>query len=202
MAMAILFLIQFSSLYGKDEYTGEGFFGEIYDAQVSGLTIQGTINVDSARNYTYFGVLAGYSGGCTFSNCVSEVSFKNNGNLVYGTFGLIGQAIDTTVEYCRNVADITITGDMGSLYVGGIVGYAQGTTVRYCANTADMVLAVPQGGGIAGQLGSGCQVTNCYVTGKLTGFGSASLGGIAGIVGANTGIQHCYFSRKYRFFSS
>lgn len=186
--------LDFSSLYGKDEYTGEGFFGEIYDAQVSGLTIQGTINVDSARNYTYFGVLAGYSGGCTFSNCVSEVSFKNNGNLVYGTFGLIGQAIDTTVEYCRNVADITITGDMGSLYVGGIVGYAQGTTVRYCANTADMVLAVPQGGGIAGQLGSGCQVTNCYVTGKLTGFGSASLGGIAGIVGANTGIQHCYFS--------
>ena len=186
--------LDFSSLYGKVQYASDGFFGYIQNATVTDLTIQGTVVTTSAKEYTAFGTIAGETSGATISNCISKVSFKNNGFHVYGMIGLIGYASDTTIKYCRNDGDITITGDMGSLYVGGIVGYAQGTTMCYCANTADMVLAVPQGGGIAGQLSSGCQVTNCYVTGKLTGFGYTSLGGIAGIVGANTGIQHCYFS--------
>lgn len=193
--------LDFSSLYGKNEYTAEGFFGEIYGAEVSGLTIQGTITVDSTRKYTYFGVLAGFAGGCTFSDCVANVSFTNNGQYVYGTLGLIGWSADTNIEYCQNKGNYTITGSMGSLYVGGIAGFADGTSeIRYCMNTGDMTVNAPHAGGIVGHLTGNAKLINCYSVGKLTpcGKGIEDIGGIVGTVGSNTGtnntVQHCYFS--------
>ena len=192
--------LDFSSLYGKNEYTGEGFFGEIYGAQVSGLTIQGTINVDSARNYTYFGILAGYSGGCTFSDCVTDVTFNNNGNSVAGTIGLCGYAADNLFEYCRSNGSVTVTGTMMSLYVGGIAGYVgEKSEIKYCSNTGDMTVNASHAGGIVGHLSGNATMTNCYSTGNLTpcGKGIEDIGGIVGTVGSNSGtnntISHCYF---------
>ncbi len=189
--------LNFSENYGKSDYPSFGFFSEIYGAEVSDLTIEGTLEVDSEQEYTFFGVFTGVASDCTFSNCVSNVIFKNNDNRVYGTFGLIGYAIDTTVEYCRNVADITITGDMGSLYVGGIVGFAESnkgiSKISYCSNTGDMTLAAPHGSGIVGQLGGKSQVSNCYSTGKLIPIGNTEIGGIAGTVGSSATVNHCYY---------
>ena len=133
--------IDFTSIYGKDLLVG--FFGDIEEAEVSGLTIEGNLDVTNTDNeYTVYGTIAGFAGDCTISDCVSNVSFNNNGKYVYGFIGMVGQAYGTTFEYCENTADITISGDSGSVYVGGIVGYAQiGTEVRYCSSTGDMVYA-------------------------------------------------------------
>lgn len=187
--------IDFTPIYGKDLLVG--FFGDIEEAEVSGLTIEGSIDVTNADNdYTYYGTIAGFAGDCTISDCVSNVSFNNNGKYVYGFMGMVGQADGTTFEYCENTADITISGDSSSLYVGGIVGYAQnGTEVRYCSNAGDMVYAAANAGGIAGRLIENAKVINSYVTGKLTplGNGTTDVGGIVGSV-AGGSVSDCYFA--------
>lgn len=187
--------IDFTSIYGKDVLVG--FFGDIEEAEVSGLTIEGSIDVTNTDNdYTFYGTIAGFAGDCTISDCVSNVSFNNNGKYVYGLMGMVGQADGTTFEYCENTADITISGDSGSLYVGGIVGYAQnGTEVRYCSSTGDMVYAAPDAGGIVGCLYGDSKVINSYVTGKLTpvGNGTTDVGGIVGSV-AGGSVSDCYFA--------
>ena len=148
------------------------------------------------NDYTFYGTIAGFAGDCTITDCVSNVSFNNNGKYVYGLMGMVGQADATTFEYCENTADITISGDSSSLYVGGIVGYAQnGTEVRYCSNTGDMVYAAATAGGIAGRLIENAKVVNSYVTGKLTpvGNGTTDVGGIVGSV-AGGSVSDCYFA--------
>ena len=187
--------IDFTSIYGKDLLVG--FFGDIEGAEVSGLTIEGSIDVTNADNdYTYYGTIAGFAGDCTISDCVSNVSFNNNGKYVYGLMGMVGQADGTTFEYCENTADITISGDSSSLYVGGIVGYAQnGTEVRYCSNTGDMVYAAATAGGIAGRLIENAKVVNSFVTGKLAPLGNGTTD-VGGIVGSAKGgsVSDCYFA--------
>lgn len=188
--------LDFSEVYRQQYVTG--LFGTLKKAKIYDLTVNGTfdIAIDDGE-YRYFGSIAGLSENSLISNCISNVTFKNNDNFVYGTFGLTGYAIDTTVEYCRNVADITITGDMGSLYVGGIVGFAESnkgiSKISYCSNTGDMTLAAPHGGGIVGQLGGKSQVSNCYSSGKLIPIGNTEIGGIAGTVGSSATVNHCYY---------
>ena len=191
--------LDLSDVYGATVLCG--FFGDIENAEISSLTVQGTINVNSEREYTYYGAIAGFAGGCTIFDCTADVSFTNNENLVYGMIGLCGQASDTVIDYCRNTADILITGDMGSLYVGGIAGYVDGNSeIRNCVNTGEMELAASTGGEIVGQLSSGgAKIINCYATGKLTpyGTGNTDIGGIVGVAGGSSGnaeVRHCYFA--------
>ena len=191
--------LDLSDVYGATGLCG--FFGDIENAEISSLTVQGTINVNSEREYTYYGAIAGFAGGCTIFDCTADVSFTNNENLVYGVIGLCGYASDTVIDYCRNTADILITGDMGSLYVGGIAGYVDGNSeIRNCVNTGKMELAASTGGEIVGQLSSGgAKIINCYATGKLTpyGTGNTDIGGIVGVAGGSSGnaeVRHCYFA--------
>ena len=191
--------LDLSDVYGTTVLCG--FFGNIENAEISSLTVQGTINVNSEREYTYYGAIAGFAGGCTIFDCTADVSFTNNENLVNGTIGLCGWASDTVIDYCRNTADILITGDMSSLYVGGIAGYVDGNSeIRNCVNTGEMELAAPTGGEIVGQLSSGgAKIINCYATGKLTpyGKGNTDIGGIVGVAGGSSGnaeVRHCYFA--------
>ena len=191
--------LDLSDVYGATVLCG--FFGDIENAEISSLTVQGTINVNSEREYTYYGAIAGFAGGCTIFDCTADVSFTNNENLVYGTIGLCGQASDTVIDYCRNTADILITGDMGSLYVGGIAGYVDGNSeIRNCVNTGEMKLAAPTGGEIVGQLSSGgAKIINCYATSKLTPYGTGNTDscGIVGVAGGSSGnaeVRHCYFA--------
>lgn len=50
--------LDFSENYGKTEYPSFGFFSEVYDAEISGLTIQGKLDVSNS-GYVYFGTVAG-----------------------------------------------------------------------------------------------------------------------------------------------
>lgn len=187
--------LDFSENYGKAEYPSFGLFSEIYGAEVSGLTVQGKVDVSNA-NYTLFGTIAGVAADSKISDCVSDVSFTDTDKYINGTVALCGYAINSTIEYCQNKGNFTITKDTTQFWMGGIVGLAENSTVQYCANTGDMTSWTPHTGGIVGQLIGSAKVINCYSTGKMVplGNGTTDFGGIAGAVGAGTEIRHCYFA--------
>ena len=187
--------LDFSENYGKAEYPSFGFFSEVYGAEISGLTIQGKLDVSNS-GWVYFGTVAGVAADSKISDCVSDASFTDTDKYINGTVALCGYAIDSTIEYCQNKGDFSITKDTSSFQMGGIVGLAQNSTVQYCANTGDMTSWTPCTGGIVGQLFQNSKIINCYSTGKMVplGKGNTDFGGIAGIVGADTEIRHCYFA--------
>ena len=187
--------LDFSENYGKAEYPSFGFFSEVYGAEISGLTIQGKLDVSNS-GWVYFGTVAGVAADSKISDCVSDVSFTDTDKYINGTVALCGYAINSTIEYCQNKGNFSITKDVTSFQMGGIVGLAQNSTVQYCANTGDMTSWTPCTGGIVGQLFQNSKIINCYSTGKMVplGNGTTDFGGIAGIVGAGTEIRHCYFA--------
>ena len=194
--------LDFSDAYGMIEYESYGFFGYIENAEISGLTVQGSVNATGSRKYSDFGSIVGASIKSTIRDCVSDISFTNSDNYLYGSIGLCGFAMDSTFEHCQSKGSISVTrtdNDGASLNVGGIVGYAGGTSeIRYCFNTADIEVRANSIGGIAGSLGSGNpSITNCYSIGKLTVLGKPSGGNTGGIVGYIYGappIKSCYFA--------
>ena len=187
--------LDFSENYGKTEYPSFGFFSEISGAEISGLTIQGKVDVSNS-GYVYFGTVAGVAADSKISDCVSDVSFTDTDKYINGTVALCGYAINSTIEYCQNKGNFSITKDVSFFQMGGIVGLAQNSTVQYCANTGDMTSWTPCTGGIVGQLYQASKIINCYSTGKIVplGKGTTDFGGIAGTVGAKTEIRHCYFA--------
>ena len=187
--------LDFSENYGKTEYPSFGFFSEVYGAEISGLTIQGKLDVSNS-GAVYFGTVAGVAADSKISDCASDVSFTDTDKYINGTVALCGYAINSTIEYCQNKGNFSITKDVSSFQMGGIVGLAQNSTVQYCANTGDMTSWTPCTGGIVGQLFQNSKIINCYSTGKMVplGKGNTDFGGIAGIVGAGTEIRHCYFA--------
>ena len=187
--------LDFSENYGKTEYPSFGFFSEVYGAEISGLTIQGKLDVSNS-DPVFFGTVAGAATDSKIFDCVSDVSFTDTDKYINGTVAMCGYAINSTIEYCQNKGNFSITKDVSSFQMGGIVGLAQNSTVQYCANTGDMTSWTPCTGGIVGQLYQDSKIINCYSTGKMfpLGKGNTDFGGIAGIVGAGTEIRHCYFA--------
>ena len=182
--------LDFSENYGKTAYPSFGFFSEVYGAEISGLTIQGKLDVSNS-GYVYFG-----TADSKISDCVSDVSFTDTEKYINGTVALCGYAINSTIEYCQNKGNFAVTKDTTQFWMGGIVGLAQNSTVQYCANTGDMTSWTPCTGGIVGQLYQASKIINCYSTEKMVplGKGTTDFGGIAGVVGAGTEIRHCYFA--------
>ena len=188
--------LDFSENYGKTEYPSFGFFSEVYGAEISGLTIQGKLDVSNA-NYIFFGTIAGVAADSKIFDCVSDVSFTDTErDDINGTVAMCGYAINSTIEYCQNKGDFSVMKKTTQFWMGGIVGRAENSTVQYCANTGDMTSWTPSSGGIVGQLVDSSKIINCYSTGKIVplGKGTTDFGGIAGIVGAGTEIRHCYFA--------
>ena len=187
--------LDFSENYGKAEYPVFGFFSVAYGAEISGLTIQGKLDVSNS-GYVFFGTVAGVAENSKISDCVSDVSFTDTDKYINGPAALCGYAINSTIEHCQNKGDFSITQDVTSFQMGGIVGLAQNSTVQYCANTGDMTSWTPHTGGIVGELYQDSKIINCYSTGKIVplGKGTTDFGGIAGTVGTGTEIRHCYFA--------
>ncbi len=189
--------LDFSENYGKTEYPSFGFFSEVYGAEISGLTIQGKLDVSNS-GYVYFGTVAGVAADSKISGCVSDVSFTDTDKYINGTVALCGYAIDSTIEYCQNEGNFSVMKDTSRFWMGGIAGLAEKSTVQYCANTGDMTSWTPHTGGIVGELYQDSKIVNCYSTGKMVplGNGTTDFGGIAGTVWAGTEISHCYFAGK------
>ena len=187
--------LDFSENYGKTEYPSFGFFSEIYGAEISGLTIQGKLDVSNSAP-VFFGTVAGVAADSKISECVSDVSFTDTDKYINGTVAMCGYAINSTIEYCQNKGDFSVMKDTSQFWMGGIAGLAENSTVQYCANTGDMTSWTPSSGGIVGQLIQNSKIINCYSTGKIVplGKGTTDFGGITGTVGAGTEIRHCYFA--------
>ena len=187
--------LDFSENYGKTEYPSFGFFSEIYGAEISGLTIQGKLDVSNS-DPVFFGTVAGVAADSKISDCVSDVSFTDTDKYINGTVAMCGYAINSTIEYCQNKGDFSVMKDTSQFWMGGIAGLAENSTVQYCANTGDMTSWTPSSGGIVGQLIQNSKIINCYSTGKIVplGKGTTDFGGITGTVGAGTEIRHCYFA--------
>ena len=187
--------LDFSENYGKTEYPSFGFFSEVHGAEISGLTIQGNLDVSNSE-YVFFGTVAGVAVDSKISDCVSNVSFTDTDKYINGTVALCGYAINSTIEYCQNKGNFSVMKDTSQFWMGGIVGLAENSTVQYCVNTGDMTSWTPSSGGIVGFLTKSSKVINCYSTGKIVplGKGTTDFGGIAGTVGAGTEIRHCYFA--------
>ena len=187
--------LDFSENYGKTEYPSFGFFSEIYGAEISGLTIQGKLDVSNSAP-VFFGTVAGVAADSKISDCVSDVSFTDTDKYINGTVAMCGYAINSTIEYCQNKGDFSVMKDTSQFWMGGIAGLAENSTIQYCANTGDMTSWTPSSGGIVGQLIQNSKIINCYSTGKIVplGKGTTDFGGITGTVGAGTEIRHCYFA--------
>ena len=187
--------LDFSENYGKTEYPSFGFFSEIYGAEISGLTIQGKLDVSNSAP-VFFGTVAGVAADSKISDCVSDVSFTDTDKYINGTVAMCGYAVNSTIEYCQNKGDFSVMKDTSQFWMGGIAGLAENSTVQYCANTGDMTSWTPSSGGIVGQLIQNSKIINCYSTGKIVplGKGTTDFGGITGTVGAGTEIRHCYFA--------
>ena len=188
--------LDFSENYGKTEYPSFGFFSEVYGAEISGLTIQGKLDVSNS-GYVYFGTVAGVAADSKIFDCVSDVSFTDTERAdINGTVAMCGYAINSTIEYCQNKGDFSVMKDTSLFWMGGIAGLAENSVVQYCANTGNMTSWTPHTGGIVGQMIDSSKIINCYSTGKIVplGKGTTDFGGIAGTVGAGTEIGHCYFA--------
>ena len=187
--------LDFSENYGKTEYPSFGFFSEVYGAEISGLTIQGKLDVSNSAP-VFFGTVAGVAADSKIFDCVSDVSFTDTDKYINGTVAMCGYAINSTIEYCQNKGDFSVMKDTSQFWMGGIAGLAENSAVQYCSNTGDMTSWTPSSGGIVGQLIQNSKVINCYSTGKMVPFGNGTtdFGGIAGVVGAGTEIRHCYFA--------
>ena len=187
--------LDFSENYGKEAYPSFGFFSEIYGAEISGLTVQGKLDVSNSAP-VFFGTVAGVAADSKISDCVSDVSFTDTDKYINGTVAMCGYAINSTIEYCQNKGDFSVMKDTSQFWMGGIAGLAENSTVQYCANTGDMTSWTPSSGGIVGQLIQNSKIINCYSTGKIVplGKGTTDFGGITGTVGAGTEIRHCYFA--------
>lgn len=105
--------LDFSENYGKSEYPSFGFFSEVYGAEISGLTIQGKLDVSNA-GYVYFGTVAGVAADSKIFDCVSDVSFTDTDKYINGTVAMCGYAINSTIEYCQNKGNFSITKDVTS----------------------------------------------------------------------------------------
>ena len=187
--------LDFSENYGKTAYPSFGFFSEVYGAEISGLTIQGKVDVSNSE-YVFFGTVAGVAENSKISDCVSDVSFTDTGKYIKGTVAMCGHAINSTIEYCQNKGNFSVMKNISQSWMGGIAGVADNSTVQYCVNTGNMTSWTHSSGGIVGLLAKSSKVINCYSTGKIVplGNGTTDFGGIAGTVGAGTEIRHCYFA--------
>ena len=96
--------LDFSENYGKTEYPSFGFFSEVYGAEISGLTIQGKLDVSNPAEaeYVVFGTVAGGAVDSKISDCVSDVSFTDTDKYINGTAAMCGYAINSKIEYCQN----------------------------------------------------------------------------------------------------
>ena len=194
--------LDLSSAYNKQQYYA-GFFGALWQAKVYDLTVKGSFNAtESDESFRgSLGSIAGFADSSVISNCVSEVSFNNNGKILAGTIGMVGIVYNTLVEYCENKGEFTFTNDMGSSYIGGIVGCADDNSeIKYCANTAPMTLLATNSGAIAGSITGQSTIDNCYATGKLTVLGTASQNNVSGMVGTiftGTTISNSYFAGEF-----
>lgn len=171
-----------------------GFFGELNSASVSDL---GLINLDiTAQGYA--GSLAGYSTGCSITNCFAIGSI----NAEYWVGGLIGGNVGNShVESCFTNVDVNASGEYGSyVRAGGFVGVNRDSAIINCYSLGDVTSEID--GLVGGFIGYNAKIVaemndaiiqNCYSIGKVLVENNYLVGGFAGENHVNAQIINSYW---------
>lgn len=137
-----------------------GLFGCVYGGTIKNLTVEGVIESSCGNQ----GMIAGYSYGGNYYNCVVKGRINTSGSyFVGGIAGNISKSgsSNPVVQGCASYVDIVSTGT----YTAGLVGMAgNGINMEACANYGN-VTGTANVGGLMGYYNpnSESHITNCYV---------------------------------------
>ncbi|MCD7947521.1 MAG: hypothetical protein LUG13_04380 [Oscillospiraceae bacterium] len=163
----------------------------------------GEIISSSTNGGSYTGGLVGYYGGGgaqQFENCYNAGSVTGAGGYIGGLIGNLNATSDASVTGTYNTGKVTGasgTASATTYYAGGLFGYVTNATVQGCYNLADVTSAGAGVAGIAGNMNSTVELSDCYSWGDVTssyvpntGF-TGYVAGIAYLSGAGT-VQNGY----------
>ncbi len=158
-------------------YKNIGLFRKIGNAEISNITISGTINISDSSSTTYIGIgmLAGYASNSLISNVSINGTITSGSKYTY-TGGIIGRAYTlTSISYSYNRATVTSAG-----HVGGIVGYLGSSTISNSTNYGSV------------------RLTNNYLVNLTSTSQNRSAGEIVGYMSSGTvSINYAYGSVNY-----
>ena len=176
-----------------------GFFGYLSDARVNNLTIEDALI--TCADDAWVGVLAGYAGGSTITDCSVSGEIKMTEPAVEGTASLPGLGAAGVVEYLyqstvpgtNSAVNISVSGSGAEdyVYVGGIACEVNNSRIENCGNTGSLLGCSKQVysyvGGIAAYTKNssriiGCTNSGAVVSGDETAAVYAASGGILGQV--------------------
>lgn len=149
------------NLYSSFDQGGfVGLFGDVRGGTIKNLTVEGVIESSCSNQ----GMIAGFSAGTNYYNCVAKGRINTNGSSRY-VGGIVGKTTKTissnpVVQGCASYVDIVSTGT----YTAGLVGMADyGITMENCANYGNVTGKANVGGLMGFNNDEGCRITNCYV---------------------------------------
>lgn len=149
------------NLYSSFDQGGfVGLFGDVRGGTIKNLTVEGVIESSCSNQ----GMIAGFSAGTNYYNCVAKGRISTNGSSRY-VGGIVGKTTKTSssnpvVQGCASYVDIVSTGT----YTAGLVGMADyGITMENCANYGNVTGKANVGGLMGYNNHEGCRITNCYV---------------------------------------
>ena len=137
-----------------------GLFGDVRGGTIKNLTVEGVIESSCSNQ----GMIAGFSAGTNYYNCVAKGRINTNGSSSY-VGGIVGKTTKTSssnpvVQGCASYVDIVSNGK----YTAGLVGMADyGITMENCANYGNVTGKANVGGLMGYNNREGCRITNCYV---------------------------------------
>jgi hypothetical protein len=143
-----------------------GLVGHIYNATVSGCSVQG----GSVSGDYNVGGLVGMAWYGTISDCYAEVNVS--GNLWVGGLQGAGNAGAFTMSDCHATCVVT-----GGQECGGLIGKAVGSVTR-CSSAGSVTVTDRTAGGLVGS-NSGI-IEYCFSTANATGVSANEIGGLVG----------------------
>lgn len=113
--------------------------------------------------------------------------------------GIVGLAVDTTVQNCYSKAEVKIERTGGTATAGGLIGKAQGNIKMencYFAGSVTVLTGSSAGGNVGGLIGvygggPSSEVKNCWNTGNVLGK-NAHAGGLFGTVTGSSTAVSCF----------
>ncbi len=94
-----------------------GLFGYGQDCSVTNLTVSGSLNRTAGPEF--LGLVMGHSSGCAFDKVTAHGTVTSSGSGVPDVGGIIGRAVNTTIENSVSHIDLEAIGR----HVGGAVGF-------------------------------------------------------------------------------
>jgi len=188
-----------SGLFINQTGTIKGLFGEVQgNAVIKDLSVAGTVT-NTATTASWDECVGGIAGRLEGSAVIQNCSFSGSVTGVKTTIGGIVGYLNASASMtnCRSDATVSNTSNGNNGRLGGLVGGLEGNgTISDSYFTGKVVGTGERNGGIAGHMnGANTKISNCYVTGDVSGW-CWSTGGIVGFAQSGCIIENCYVTGK------